>query len=798
MANNTIDLKFVADTSPIVQANKQLDSMGRTLEGLIKKQNQGAISDKQFAQAKKELRRSVESLYPSWQRARSEIEKTEKAIKSNNAALKAEKDALRKSTEETKAYALARREAEAENRRYDAKLKQTIATEKEEAATLERLRQKYDQGYVAMDIYSKELNDLGNALKRNIITKSQYTKELERLNTATKMGTVVSQEFSGVAGQMGRRLSRGGVMFQQAGYQVGDFIVQVQSGTNAFVAFGQQATQMAGTLTLLGGKFIGIGTVLGIAIPLVTAAAAGFMRTRKEMDKSADSADKLKSAVDRIADSLKTLKQEQTATRLGQSLDEYLLNVATEEAILKRIKEMEKARTSGAFKQGLMSSLTFGFLSGYNPNLDEAEQLEQEIERMYGYLRDVRERDRKEAEEAKKEKLDGILEVFRAERDSLENQVTLQRLALAVGKDSALVKAEIARQERQAYEEQLKSEGLNENQLAVALKLYDEKVRLEKAVEGVAAAEKAAADEAKELANQARAAAAALRGLENIGHGIARGLAVAKAELVALNNEASTGIATNIAGQRFNLNKALSDAIAGGADRQSAIAKYIEGRQQLVELEGTLLEIEKKRAEQQQSSSGGSAARLEETMKMTQALKDQIQVFDTLGSAMESGFMAMVDGTKSVEDAFREMAKSIISELYKVYVLQKMIGGLGEGSSAGTGLLGGLQGLLGLPGIPAKASGGTVMANQPYLVGEKGPELIMPQNRGHVMNADLTSKAMSGGESITVVQNFSFSANGDESVKRIIAQAAPSIANMAKQSVMDARRRGGAMKNTFG
>ena len=97
-----------------------------------------------------------------------------------------------------------------------------------------------------------------------------------------------------------------------------------------------------------------------------------------------------------------------------------------------------------------------------------------------------------------------------------------------------------------------------------------------------------------------------------------------------------------------------------------------------------------------------------------------------------------------------------------------------------------------------RASGGTVIPNQPYLVGEKGPELIMPRNRGHVMNADLTAKAMSGGESVNQTFYFQLSANGDESVKRIIAQAAPSIANMAKQSVMDARRRGGAMKNTFG
>jgi hypothetical protein len=55
-----------------------------------------------------------------------------------------------------------------------------------------------------------------------------------------------------------------------------------------------------------------------------------------------------------------------------------------------------------------------------------------------------------------------------------------------------------------------------------------------------------------------------------------------------------------------------------------------------------------------------------------------------------------------------------------------------------------------------------------------------------------------GGGAVTVVQNFNFSANGDDSVKRIIAQAAPQIAQMTKKSIIDDRRRGGQMKATFG
>ena len=61
-----------------------------------------------------------------------------------------------------------------------------------------------------------------------------------------------------------------------------------------------------------------------------------------------------------------------------------------------------------------------------------------------------------------------------------------------------------------------------------------------------------------------------------------------------------------------------------------------------------------------------------------------------------------------------------------------------------------------------------------------------------------TGNIVGGGGNVVVHQNFNFSANGDDSVKKIIAQAAPQIANMTQKQIMDARRRGGAMKSTFG
>ena len=54
------------------------------------------------------------------------------------------------------------------------------------------------------------------------------------------------------------------------------------------------------------------------------------------------------------------------------------------------------------------------------------------------------------------------------------------------------------------------------------------------------------------------------------------------------------------------------------------------------------------------------------------------------------------------------------------------------------------------------------------------------------------------GDIITINQSFNFQANGDDSVKKLIAQAAPQIASLAKASIIESRRRGGSTKAAFG
>jgi hypothetical protein len=180
-------------------------------------------------------------------------------------------------------------------------------------------------------------------------------------------------------------------------------------------------------------------------------------------------------------------------------------------------------------------------------------------------------------------------------------------------------------------------------------------------------------------------------------------------------------------------------------------------------------------------------ADLEETPTKVQEAEERFkQLGQSIQSSMEQGFMAIFDGTKKASDAFRDMARQILAELYRVLVVQRLVGTFQAG---GGGILGALAGAFG----GARADGGPVSAGRSYLVGERGPEMIVPRSDAHV----IPNHALGGGP-VNQVFHFNLAANGDESVRRIVAQAAPQIVEAAKTGVLDARRRGGAYRAAFG
>jgi hypothetical protein len=185
--------------------------------------------------------------------------------------------------------------------------------------------------------------------------------------------------------------------------------------------------------------------------------------------------------------------------------------------------------------------------------------------------------------------------------------------------------------------------------------------------------------------------------------------------------------------------------------------------------------------------------------KLADAEKERQTQIQRFESIMENALMSMIDGSKSVENAFRNMIRAILAEIVKDSIVKPIAGAFSSFlfNANGNAFRNG--------NVVPFAKGGVVdgptmfpmRGSKTGLMGEAGPEAIMPLKRGRDGSLGVVAEGASG----TVVnQTFSFNlaANGDESVKRIVAQAAPQIVEAAKSGVLDARRRGGAFRSTFG
>ena len=158
------------------------------------------------------------------------------------------------------------------------------------------------------------------------------------------------------------------------------------------------------------------------------------------------------------------------------------------------------------------------------------------------------------------------------------------------------------------------------------------------------------------------------------------------------------------------------------------------GDQSISVVEMDVEEMEEE-AEVIDTSYGDALVKLKEK---TDALKNATKEF---GFAMANDFAgsfanAVVSGENflvSMGQIFKDLAKQIMAMIIKAAVLAaifSMIPGLGGAKAAGgaTDFMGLLTGSL-----TGKSSGGSVVAGQPYMVGEKGPELFMAGQSGTII-----------------------------------------------------------------
>ena len=833
MANNNINLSIGVEQRGLLSAIKSTETLERNIKKLSDSYARGSASYGRYNTA-------IGNLAKAAGKSKSELLSYGKAIRASEKAIRDSQKATKKASLEIKAYALARRQAAEEDARRTAEQKkETLATERQVQA-LHKLNLKYKEGYAAADIMAREVKELERALEAGIIDTNKMTAAKAQLNAQMKAGTGYFANAATGMQVVGKRANRLGVITQQAGYQFGDFAVQVQSGTSPLIAFSQQATQLIGTFSMLATstRAIMAFSALGVVVPVISAVAGAFLRTREAASGSA-------LAVKAFEERLKTAKKETRemteSLRLLRSGFEEESQLALYDVIVKERKDLKQAQqrlaqSTGDFleKSSLRDDVNAAKESlrlavqalkaheNINVALDRERSLRERNKSVTQQLHLVRQQMQKDRREA--------VNLYREEGRSLNNQILLTNTALTHGKDSVQVKNQERQVELDNYALRLKSSKLDPTFIADLRNKLSLQLTLNQQLEDQEAAAKAVEEAFKKTQ-------ASLKTLVGQSSNLDVEIAKAKAQIEALKNNTDVATAAYIAGEEakitatYETTKAL--AIQNGnmivlAENALAYAEAMEKLETLKGLKTTLsgmkgdakasksnplLDLQKRIAldtkllgvsrEQAQveraianSKIKYSDQEIANTVKELEVynlklarIKETQALYGTVQSSLESGFMAMVDGTKSVEDAFKDMAKSVIAELYRVLVVKRMVGSF----EAGTGIMGFLGGIFG------KASGGTVMSGTPYLVGEKGPELIVPQNRGHVMNADLTAKAMNGskGETVVVNQTINVSTGVQQTVRSEIKQLMPQIAQSAKSAVVDAKRRGGSYGRAF-
>ncbi|NRA43111.1 MAG: phage tail tape measure protein [Pseudomonadales bacterium] len=533
---------------------------------------------------------------------------------------------------------------------------------------------------------------------------SSNTQRMTKQAEALARGNRAVNQYGDVSKIAGKRTNVLGMRMQQAGYQVGDFAVQVQSGTSAMVALGQQGAQFLGI-------FGAGGAIAGAGLAIATALINPLLKAR-------DAAQSLNNEFDEY------IKKLQESTLLAQSggegavLAQKIYNEALEEQA-KALAQLQDAEEELATLREQAAGA-----NEFAVNLEASEQERRIREAKEAYDLAVKEA------QVKKFQVDYLQDALEITQ-KLNNSEVLE----AQNIEAARVQQRDAALEREAEAERAEQKRRDLEHQNFLVRQQETTEYWQNYIEQMNAA--MAAEEAQ------------IKALGSL-------------RLFDLANQyASYGAGRAAMQDRVNSGYTLPKAKTSGSSST--------GSPRFVEME---------------------FKELNETLQRTQDLYSSVEL------SAEDAFVSMVDGTKTVAGAFKDMAADIVRELYRVLVVQRMVsqisGIISPGIQIPQGLMAGVQSAIG-----TRASGGSVMNNKPYLVGEQGPELFVPGSKGNIVNATQTANAM-GGETINITQVYNVNGNGDEYIMGAIKAAAPSITNDAVKAVQRERRRGGTMKQAFG
>lgn len=170
-----------------------------------------------------------------------------------------------------------------------------------------------------------------------------------------------------------------------------------------------------------------------------------------------------------------------------------------------------------------------------------------------------------------------------------------------------------------------------------------------------------------------------------------------------------------------------------------------------------------------------------DTSALSQSLKKaqtDLSLLDVAGQStgkrLTSAFEQFVKTGSLSFDSFKKVALGVLSDIASSALKSGLNSVFGSSGGSGGGIIASLLGAFGLPG---RAGGGQVTSGQPYVVGERGPEIFIPQGAGSVQANSAANK-----QSIAITVNVT----GSAAEPRVMARSAGQIAAVVRRSLNDA------------
>ena len=642
--------------------------------------------------------------------------------------------------------------------------------------------------------FNKAVRQVNDAMRLGVATQKQAIAEVERLGKA--YGRTKQQIDRTTASMTGIRknTNRMNATIQNAGYQFGDFFVQVQSGQNVLVAFSQQGAQLAGLLPGLAGAVTGVALVIGSMLVRALADGSTFFKSFVDLiEESRKALEEFRGAASFSASALKDGLGKEVEYFSDVVLKRKLKGAVEEsQSVLDKLLKASDPDRMTLFGKKLETSLLVSrrVLGPINQELVEANDFIQNLSSV----------DPTNAESLKAA-IAGVAEILEKYTEDLGLSEASQEALVEYGKELELTLRDVV----SAQEENTSEVEKQRDFLIEIVRLEEARDRINQSLE-------------QKFSNSTRRLELLKSGMSAGQAGKAISMENMIADAVAAERALQSQLMNPLELQKYmgDFENALKVRLKGFNDEQVAAEEILKARRKIVStaketlpasIYGQAIGPEMPKAGSRAGFDITSAA--EENRKQ---IERQIELAGLLSDSFIGAFRDIASGTETASDAFKKMSIAIVEHILEILIWKPLIESLTNALSptaVGGSVVGGLLGNLFPAANGAAINNGNVVpfayggvVNSPTLfgmsggrtglMGEAGPEAILPLKRG--AGGKL---GVEGGGNVTVHQSFNFAANGDESVKKIIAEAAPGIAKMTEAQIVNSRQRGGQMRRVF-